>query len=209
MEDERHHRPKVAGILLTGGASRRMGFEKASMPIDGTSNSKRLAQVLIEVANPVIEVGPGRSGLPAVVEDPPGSGPLAAIAAGVSALDDGGHKGPSLVVACDLPFVDEKLLDLLAGWPGDISVVPVVEGHPQPLCARWSSSDLASSAVLVASGERSMRVLVSRPGVVMLDETGWSSTVDGRAFSDVDTPADLVRLGLTLRWESEPGTRGS
>lgn len=189
-------------MLLTGGASRRMGFDKASLSIEGIPNAERLARVLCQVVTPVIEVGPGTSGLAAVVEDPPGSGPLVATAAGATALHDVGHLGPSLVLACDLPLIDEAALRLLAGWPGGRSVVPVVDGYPQPLCARWSPEDLAAAADLVAAGERSMQALLARPEVILVDEADWSSTVRADAFSDVDSPADLERLGL--RWS--PGT---
>ena len=45
------------------------------------------------VADPVIEVGPGwTSGLPYVREDPPGSGPLVALWAGVEALREMGER---------------------------------------------------------------------------------------------------------------------
>lgn len=190
--------PKVAGMLLTGGASQRMGFDKASLSIEGIPSAERLARLLCQVVTPVIEVGPGCSGLPAVLEEPPGAGPLVATVAGATALRDAGHLGSSLVLACDLPLIDETALRLLAGWPGGRSVVPIVDGYPQPLCARWSAEDLAVAGDLVDAGERSMRTLLARPGVVLVDEAAWSSTVDADAFADVDSPADLERLGL--RW---------
>lgn len=58
--------PKVGGALLTGGASRRMGFDKALVEVDGLPNALRLARALAEVASPLVEVGPGYSGLEAV-----------------------------------------------------------------------------------------------------------------------------------------------
>jgi hypothetical protein len=41
-----------------------------------------------------------------------------------------------------------------------------------------------------------MQRLLSRPGVVMVDESKWPDGVDSRAFSDIDTPDDLERFGL-------------
>ncbi len=189
----------VAGMLLTGGASRRMGFNKATLSVEGRALAGRIADCLERVASPAIEVGPGRSGLAAVVEDPPGSGPLVALSTGAAALRRGGHLGSVLVVACDLPLLDEALLRLLAEWPGNHSVVPVVDGHPQPLCARWCGEDLLAAASFVDAGERSMRGLLTRPGLVRIEEKDWSAVVDPSAFSDVDTPADLDRLGLSWR----------
>lgn len=191
-----------AGLLLTGGSSRRMGFDKAAMLVEGRTGAARVAAVLTAVAEPVLEVGPGRSGLPAVAEDLPGAGPLVAIGAGWRALTGLGHRGPVLVLACDLPLVDEAVLRLLADWPTGASVVPVVAGRDQPLCARWSAADLAAVGAMVADGERSLRGLLSRPGVVRLHEEDWGPRVSARAFADVDSPADAEALGV--RWGPPP-----
>ncbi len=131
--------PPVAGILLTGGTSRRMGFDKASIPIGGVPCAARVAKVLRAVVAHAVEVGPGTSGLPAVREEPPGGGPLVAVCAGARALEESGSTRPALVVACDLPLVTESVLRTLADWPGSRSVVPMIGGRPQPLCARWSA----------------------------------------------------------------------
>ncbi|MGH9046433.1 MAG: molybdenum cofactor guanylyltransferase [Acidimicrobiales bacterium] len=188
--------PGVAGILLTGGASKRMGFDKASILIEGITIARRLAGVLAAVTALAVEVGPGHSGLPAVTEEPAGAGPLVAVGAGHRALRARGHLGPALLIACDLPHVDEAVLRLLAAWPGTSSVVPVVEGQPQPLCARWSFQALDKVASHVSGGDRSMRPLLDGPGVLLLEESEWSPTATSASFVDVDRPEDLERLGL-------------
>jgi molybdopterin-guanine dinucleotide biosynthesis protein A len=141
-----------------------MGSDKATMVVDGVPNARRVATALHAVVHPLIEVGPGVSGLRSIVEEPPGSGPLMAIAAGRRALRMAGHTGAVVVLACDLPAVSESAIAMLAAWPGDGSVVPVVSGVPQPLFARWSAAALEAAAELAASGARSMRELLERPG---------------------------------------------
>jgi molybdopterin-guanine dinucleotide biosynthesis protein A len=179
---------RVAGLLLTGGASRRMGTDKAALPaVSG------LVDALRAVAQPVLEVGPGRTSLPAVADDPPGQGPLAALAAGAAALGLG-SVGAALVLACDLPLVTVDLLRWLAAQPG--TAVPVVDGRPQPLCARWDAADLARARSLYDQGERSLRTLLDQADVTWLDESAWGAVATATAFADVDTPADLARLGL-------------
>jgi molybdenum cofactor guanylyltransferase len=187
----------IAGILLTGGASRRMGFDKALLAVDGVPNAVRLAGVLKTVAAPVIEVGPGVSGLPSVVERPAGAGPLVAISSGGRHLRRLGHEGPVLVLACDLPFITSDVLSKLGAWPGDGSVVPMVAGRAQPLCARWSQEDMVAAGPLVQAGERSMRTLLARPGIVFPSEGDWAVPEAWREFADVDSPADLKALGLS------------
>ncbi len=189
-------RAGLAGLLLTGGRSRRMGFDKSTLTVEGVANCERLASLLSSVVGAAVEVGPGRSSLPAVLETDRGSGPLAALVAGTEALRRRGHHGPVVVVACDLPLLSAPALRMIARWPAEASVVPVVEGMPQPLCARWSVAGLAEAARLLASGERSMRRLLGGPGVVLLGEERWPAGVEARMLADVDSPADLARLGL-------------
>jgi molybdopterin-guanine dinucleotide biosynthesis protein A len=189
----------VAGILLTGGTSRRMGFDKAAMLIGGVPCAARVAAAMQAVIADAVEVGPGVSGLPAVQEEPPGGGPLVAVCAGAKALNETGGARSALVLACDLPLVTETLLRTLVQWPGSRSVVPIIERRPQPLCARWSAEDLAAAADMVEAGMRSMHSLLDRPGVMLVDENRWPGDVDRAAFADVDTPSDLEGIGLA--WE--------
>jgi molybdenum cofactor guanylyltransferase len=188
----------LPGILLAGGASRRMGFDKATLRIDGVPCAQRVARVMCAVLHPVIEVGPGHSGLPSVRERPEGSDPLAALHEGVIELGRLSEAERAVVVvACDLPFITEPTLRMLADWtPDHCSVVPIVDGHPQPLCARWSLDGLRHAKRLLAEGDRSMRQLLLGSDVAMVDESDWPEGVDARAFSDIDTPEDIDRLGI-------------
>jgi molybdopterin-guanine dinucleotide biosynthesis protein A len=208
-------RLSVAGLLLTGGASRRMGTDKALLEFDGQRLAERAAAVLTSVADPVLEVGPGWSGLPAVREDPPGGGPLAALGAGAAALRAGGHDGPVLVLAVDMPGVGVELLRLLAGRAGPATAVPVAAGHAQPLCARYGPDALAAVDTLLAGGERSLRALLSEVdagsrqgpsgelhpgsaggsgGVGWVEREEWEPVAGPDVFADLDTPDDLRRL---------------
>jgi molybdopterin-guanine dinucleotide biosynthesis protein A len=167
-----------------------MGFDKARMRIGGRPLAAHLADLLSRVASVCLEVGPGASGLPCVAEREPGSGPLAAIADGVTALRAAGAHGSALILATDLPALDIATLTRLARWPGVGSVVPTLEGRAQPLCARWCAADLDACAALVAAGARSLAPLLARPGVELTD------ALDPSRLRDADTPDDLAALGL-------------
>ena len=191
--------PPVAGLLLTGGASRRMGTDKALIEVDGERLVDRAAAVLSAVASPVVEVGPGWSRLPAVREDPPGSGPLAALSAGAAALRSRGHDGPVLVLAVDMPRVGVELLRLLAGRAGPpATAVPRAGGHPQPMCARYGPDVLAAVDARLAAGGRSLRDLLeslaASGAVDWVEPEEWGPVAGPEAFSDVDTPDDLRRF---------------
>jgi molybdopterin-guanine dinucleotide biosynthesis protein A len=173
-----------------------MGRDKSRLVIGGSTLAERTAALLLEAVGVAVEVGPAVSGLPWTIEDRVGDGPLAAVAAGRRALRERGRSGPALVVACDLPLLTLGLLNLLVEWDAPGSVVPVVGGLPQPLCAKWGPRDLDQASELAKAGVRSLRHLTNQPDVVLLDESCWRDVVDEREFADVDSPDDLKRLGL-------------
>jgi molybdopterin-guanine dinucleotide biosynthesis protein A len=181
-----------AGVLLTGGSSRRLGFDKATVVVGDETLAERAARVLSAACSPVIEVGPGRSGLPAIRETPPGAGPLAGLLAGVDAL------GADAVVllGCDLVRVESSLVALLAGWDGAPSAVPTLDGMPQLVCARYGSDALGAARVLLAAGERSLRAVLEAVPIDLVPESRWRAVAGADAFDDLDTPEDLARLGL-------------
>ena len=183
---------QMAGVLLTGGASSRMGTDKALMVVNGETLAARGARVLSSVCDPVIEVGLGVSGLPAIQEDPPRSGPLIALLAAVGALGD----PPAVVLlACDLPFVEPALLRLLVEWPGTGTVIPVADGRHQYACARYGRATLDAARAAVRAGASSLRAIAA-DGVETVTHAEWGAVADLRSFADVDTPEDLDRLGL-------------
>jgi molybdenum cofactor guanylyltransferase len=185
---------KVAGMLLTGGASRRLGVDKPGLDVGEGPLAERTAHLLRSVADPAIEVGRGYSDLPLILDPEPGQGPLAAVTFGWAELQRLSWAGPTLVVASDLPFLSEDLLIWLAGHPSTRSVIPIDARQPQPLCARYQAADLAVAADLYRAGARAMRDLIGGIEALRVEPDEWLA-VAGHPFAllDVDTPADLER----------------
>ena len=189
---------RAAGLLLTGGASRRMGRDKATLTLTppGESLAGRTARLLAAVTYPAFEVGPGHSQLPAIAEGQPGAGPLAAVAAGRRALCAFGWTGAAVVVATDLPRLTVDLLSWLVEHPAPGSVIPVVQDVPQTLCARYAAADLERAVALVDAGRRSLRDLLNGSDALLAGPEEWEPAAgDPAALFDVDTPADLAQLG--------------
>ena len=183
----------VGGIVLTGGASRRIGVDKATFVLDGETLAQRAARVLDAVCEPVIEVGPGVTSLRAVREHPPGSGPLAALVAGADALG----VAPVVLLACDMPFVEAPLLELLARYGGPDTVVPLADGRAQYTCARYGADAVDAARSALVRGERSF--VRTFADVEHLAPEVWQQVAPAHAFTDVDTPEDVARLGLQRR----------
>lgn len=190
----------VGGLLLTGGASRRMGRDKASLGLgpNGEALAAHLGRLLAEVTEPVLEVGPGVSGLRSC-QDEERQGPLGAVVCGRAVLARQGHEGPVLVLATDLPFVTAELLSHLARHASpEQSVVPEIGGRLQPLCARWSKERLGLAAELLAAGERRVQAAFADPAGLSLLRPGDLGDLDlAFLLADVDDEEDLRRLGLS------------
>jgi molybdenum cofactor guanylyltransferase len=188
----------VGGILLTGGTSRRLGTDKAGLVLDGVTLAERGATTLRAAGLVAVEVGPGHTGLPAVREEPPGSGPLAALVAGFAALAGVLGAAPDSVVllACDLPHARPAVDALVAAPAGAALVVPLdADGRAQYVCARYGADVVARAATLVATGERSLRALVATvPAPQRSELTGLPAD----ALADIDTVADARRWGVEL-----------
>lgn len=192
----------IVGILLTGGTSRRLGTDKALVRVEGETLARRSAAVLRSVCGDLcVEVGPGHSALPAVREDPPGTGPLAAIVAGLDALAVTAAD-TVVVLACDLPRVEPALLELLLGIGGD-GAVPEWAGRAQTLCAVYGPRVVAEMRLRHAAGERSLR-WVPASGVTLVSEARWQAVVAAFALHDLDTPDDAADLGITLPEDAPP-----
>jgi molybdopterin-guanine dinucleotide biosynthesis protein A len=188
----------TAGVVLTGGRSRRLGVDKATLVLDGETLALRAARRLGAICRPVVEIGDGVSGLPALRESPPGSGPLAALAAAGVWLGERGHDTPALLLAVDLPNVEEPFLRWLRDRPGAPTVVLRVDRRLQPVCARYGPDALEAAGSLIAGGVRALHELFDVVEHDVVEEDEWCDVTSRDTFLDVDTPADAQRLGIDL-----------
>ncbi|MDX2268954.1 MAG: molybdenum cofactor guanylyltransferase [Bryobacter sp.] len=149
----------LTGWLLAGGASRRMGRDKALLPWQGETLLENRAKLLAEVCGEVkilAPVGKYRAwGWESLPDQQAGLGPLGGIA---TALAESKTEW-NLVLAVDLPFVTVEWLEEL--WAArDEACDAVVSDSPtrgvQPLCALWRRR--ARGAVEAALVEKELRV---------------------------------------------------
>jgi len=186
---------RPAGLVLTGGTSRRLGVDKASLVLDGETLAARAARLVSARCVSVIEVGPGVTDLLAVREDPVGSGPLAALLAGVRSLAAGDDPESVVVLACDLPWV-EPALDAVIAAPAAAVVVAVDHtGRRQYACARYGAVALERAMALHADGERSLRSILESFGALDIVEVGGFAP---EVLADIDHPDDARRAGIDL-----------
>jgi len=187
---------RIEGFILIGGASSRMGTDKAQLELNGQSFLEVIASELCSIAQPVRSVSsnalPGGSfpHIPNIPDVHPRWGALGGLHTALAAA----KSSWVAVVACDLPFVTADLFRRLAMLrEGFDAVVPVqADGRPQPLCALYhTESCLPEATKLIATGERRPRALLAAVN------TRWVSPAElddlsGAAnfFANINTPAD-------------------
>lgn len=184
------------GIVLAGGASTRMGRDKARIELGGETLAASAARRLVEVCSEVALADAGRGLLPGLpsLPDGPGQGPAAGLLG--AALSFPGR--PLLALACDLPRVPVPLLAELA-LPGEGVdwAVPRRETGIEPLCALWGPRALDRLAARVERGRHALWSLAEEDGLAVrwLEGDLLASFGDpGEMFLNVNTPEDLERL---------------
>jgi molybdopterin-guanine dinucleotide biosynthesis protein A len=188
----------IEGFILVGGASSRMGSDKARLLVEGQTFVERIAEELARVARSVMLVGnyskePAIS-LPIVPDVHRQWGALGGVHAAFSAC----RADWALVVACDLPFVTTSLFARLASLRDDFEAVAPIQGdgRSQPLCAFYRTAPCRRAAeAMIDSGER-------RPIALLQSvRTRWVSFAEledlagaERFFDNINTPQDYARI---------------
>jgi molybdenum cofactor guanylyltransferase len=186
----------TAAAVLAGGASRRMGRDKATLAVGGVALAARVLAAAALVADPVVLVAPEghpARGLDAPVVTDPGQGPLPALAAALAALE----AEHVLVLAADHPgLVVDLLAHLAALAPGGEAVACRRGPRLEPLVAVYRRVPALVAARVRLAGPaagRSLLGLLADLDTVVVEEPAWRALdPGGRSFVDLDEPADLA-----------------
>ena len=184
---------RVAGAVLAGGHSRRMGRTKALIDLDGRAMGDRVIDALRAVgADPVILVGGDADDLapldaPVVADRYPGEGPVGGVLSGLDHLAGLDAVDAVLIMACDLADVTADVLwPLLDAAAGDAHsrVWVAATDRMEPMCALWSLAARGTVRERFVAGERALhRVIAELPHTTV--------TVDAGALRNVNRPEDL------------------
>lgn len=187
---------EITGVILAGGKSRRMGRDKAWLPVDGQALFERVLTVMRELFPRVVIAGDrpdlARPGLPAVADLYPGSA--------LGGLYTGLQQAATpyiFVTACDIPHPDPAIIrtlcDLRQGY--DLVVIRTVEGF-EPLFAVYGKNCLQPMRELLDAGNFRIYDFYDRVRVRYVGED--ELPVDWRrALCNINTPQDYAALKET------------
>ncbi|HEX5304622.1 MAG TPA: NTP transferase domain-containing protein [Dyella sp.] len=192
----------IYGLLLSGGASQRMQRDKAQLSYAGEPQLLRAWRVLSAVTERAFvsvretqRDDPLRAQLPQLVDSYDAVGP----AAGILSAQDAYPEAAWLVIACDLPRLDEATLrELIAARdPAKDATVFTsrFDGLPEPLCALWEPSSHARLKARFDAGSYCPRKALIQSDIVLLP-------VPGDALDNINTPEEFAQMQRQL--ESQP-----
>lgn len=184
----------AVGVVLAGGASRRMGLDKARLTLGGSTLPALAAERLAAACAEVVVADRGRRVLPDLpsLPDGPGRGPAAGILGAAAAYPD----RPLLVLACDLPGVPAALLGELARSTWHDWTVPRWSGGLEPLCALYAPAALEALRERVGRGLLAPHRLAGDRSLAVRYLEGELLARFGppqALFANLNTPADLAR----------------
>jgi FdhD protein len=187
----------VAGVILAGGKSSRMGSNKALLPFRGGLFIEAIHRHLAELFPEMILVTntPEQyQGIPCrkVADLFPGMGALAGLHAGLAA-----SSAPAIfAVACDMPFLNTGLIRYLVQRRNEGEVIlPHGPGGAEPLHAVYGKGCLAAMEQTLSSGERRIAAFFDQISLCRVT-TGEVSRFDPgfRSFDNINTPVDYYHL---------------
>ncbi len=196
---------KVTSIVLAGGKNLRLGRSKALEAVGGKSLFERVIERLRPLSNQILIVTsqeqldlPAAGDAEILVDLYPGKGPLGGIYTGLLAS----QSSHSIVVACDMPFLNTGLLSYMVRLSSNFdAVVPRLgERMVEPLHAVYSKNCLASVKTQLELNQLGVNSFLSRVRVRYV-ERAECQRLDPQllSFFNINCQSDLDQANLLAR----------
>lgn len=187
------------GLLLTGGRSRRMQRDKATLEYAGRPQLERAVELLAPLVTQCYlsvraeqSTDPQRAAHPLIVDLIDDLGPLGGIHAALHAQPDTAW----LVLACDLPYLDSATLQQLiaarAPQRQATGFRSQFDGKPEPLCAIWEPGSRTAVDAWIAADRKCPRDFLATHDVELL------TLRNQRALDNINTAQEYQGAHLAL-----------
>ena len=199
----------VTAVLLAGGKGRRMGEDKRFLHVgEDTLLGRSLAVLRSLFSNVLVVIAqdspPLQAEVPVVRDLVPDSGSLGGLYTGLQEASS----DHVFAVACDMPFLDPKVVQYVVGLKEDSDIVMArLENGLQPMHALYSKRCLPVIEEMVRTRHLKIQEIVSHPSLkVRLITEVELSRIDpgGRSFLNVNTPSDLEAARVLDERQRDP-----
>ena len=186
---------EITGIILAGGRSSRMGTDKAFIKIGNRTLIENTYDLIKDYCSEILISANNHTGYSfpeqwIIPDDQQGLGPIGGI---YSCLKRSGTVN-NLVVAVDIPFINNGLIQFLLSNMADVElVVPITgKGKAEPLCAVYKKSVLPHLEKMVTELDLKVQNLMNYCKSKKLLISEELEFYNDRLFHNVNTPDDLI-----------------
>jgi molybdopterin-guanine dinucleotide biosynthesis protein A len=196
---ERRRFSEVSGFVLAGGPSRRMGFDKAQLPLGSEKMVDRQIRVLRAMCRSVAIIGPPdrfvSTGVQVYEDELPGKGPLGGIYTGLRKA----RTEFSLFLSCDMPLMAERFLRYLCEQAlasrASATVPPPYREGRYPICAVLRRRVLPRVRSCILSGQNQVGRFFSRSQRRTISKAEFTRAgFSPRVFCNLNTPEEYERI---------------
>ena len=200
---------QLAGIVLCGGRSRRMGQEKYRLSFAGETLLQRICRIVQPEASRILivaavdqQIPRSESHIEVLRDEIPDAGPLAGIAQALTFLETT-VAGPAaaFVTSCDVPLLKPELIRVLRNQLTEEFDAVVVRDsdYAYPLCAIYRTTVAATASRLIATGQRRAAALPENLRTCWLPLDAIRNVdPDLESFMNCNTPEDYERAKRAL-----------
>ena len=190
----------ISAVILAGGLSRRLGRDKAFEPIGNLPLIQRVLSQVSQISRHTIVVAndkkretqlSGLDGISISIDKYPDTGSLGGIFTGIHASTTDW----TFVVACDMPFLNIKLIRYIMSLKeGYDAVVPVIDGRPEPIHSIYSKDCLAHIEEKITNNELKITGFFDKISVRYVNESAINEfDPDHLSFLNVNNEEDLEK----------------
>lgn len=183
---------KLTGIILAGGKSSRMGYEKGLVLFNGKPMIEYSISVFSQLCNELIICSNhscynylGYKVVPDIVPD---CGPVGGLYSGLMVS----HNELNLIAPCDAPFITIELYTyLLQNINKNNAVIPSIDGEINPLFGIYSSKCISLIQLLLLDNKYKMLRVVEELGAKII-----AIKNNPEVFININTYEDLIKFSL-------------
>ncbi len=190
----------MTGIILAGGKNSRMGMKKAFINVRGINIIDNTLAILDKIFQEIIIVTNTPedfeyTGVKTVNDLIEGIGPIGGIYTGLMAA----QYEQCFVTACDMPFINSRLIKYMIEIIGYDIVVPMVRGLYEPLFACYSKKCADYAIKQIRDGNFKVSSIYSQARVKAIEEDELQRFDAGLiSLMNINTKEELYYLNLNM-----------
>ncbi len=195
----------MIGAIMTGGKSRRMGFNKAFIELDGKSKEtilSRTISIFTTLFDETVIVTADASiyedfGVPVLTDIYSNAGSLGGIFTALKSFPD----SDLFIAACDMPYIDPTAIETIISSASKEqhsfdAAIPFIGSRYHPLHALYKQSSTDKMERMILKRELRVQDFIDSAEILKLVESDFNEVDIKGSIANINTPEELKSTGL-------------